>query len=98
MWKGPILKIAPIVSSEKAARIILKRWDKRFHRTADFLVIEGAHAGGHLGFSREQLSHLYESDYDSQYDEEIRRIITCAKEYADEISARPFRSSWLAEL
>ena len=34
-------------------------------------------------FSKEQLSHLYESDYDSQYDEEIRRIITCAKEYAD---------------
>ena len=81
--EGTDTKIAPIVSSEKAARIILKRWDKRFHRTADFLVIEGAHAGGHLGFSKEQLSHLYESDYDSQYDEEIRRIITCAKEYAD---------------
>ena len=80
--EGTDTKIAPIVSSEKAARIILKRWDKRFHRTADFLVIEGAHAGGHLGFSREQLTHLYEPDYDRQYEEEIRNIIACTNEYA----------------
>ena len=80
--EGTDTKIAPIVSSEKAARIILKRWDKHFSRTADFLVIEGAHAGGHLGFSREQLTHLYEPDYDSRYDEEIRNIIACADEYA----------------
>lgn len=81
--EGTNTKIAPIVSSEKAARIILKRWDKHFQRTADFLVVEGAHAGGHLGFSREQLAHLYEPDYDRQYDQEIQKIITCTKEYAD---------------
>lgn len=34
--EGTDTKIAPIVSSEKAARIILKRWDKHFHRTAIF--------------------------------------------------------------
>ena len=50
---GTDTKIAPIVSSEKAARIILKMWDRRYKRTADFVAIEGAHAGGHLGFSRE---------------------------------------------
>ena len=81
--EGTDTKIAPIVSSEKAARIILKRWDKHFQCTADFLVIEGAHAGGHLGFSREQLTHLYEPDYDRQYDQEIQKIIACTKEYAD---------------
>lgn len=51
-------KIAPIVSSGKAATLILKSWDRKFHRTADFLVIEGAKAGGHLGFKKEEiLSH-----------------------------------------
>ena len=55
--KGTDTKIAPIVSSEKAARIILKMWDRHYKRTADFLIIEGPHAGGHLGFSNEELSH-----------------------------------------
>ena len=66
---GTDTKIAPIVSSEKAARIILKMWDRRYKRTADFVVIEGAHAGGHLGFSREELTHLYEPDYEANYDD-----------------------------
>ncbi len=74
--------IAPIVSSEKAARIILKLWDRHFGRTADFLVIENAHAGGHLGFSQETLKHLGDEDFDANYDQEIRRIIACAGKYA----------------
>lgn len=80
---GTDTKIAPIVSSEKAARIILKMWDRRYKRTADFVVIEGAHAGGHLGFSREELNHLYEPDYEANYDDEIRRIIACVHEYGE---------------
>ena len=77
-------KIAPIVSSEKAARIILKRWDRYYQRTADFLVIEGAHAGGHLGFSNEQLSHLNEDGFENAYDEEIKKIIACVNVYAEQ--------------
>ncbi len=48
-------KIAPIVSSGKAARLILRLWDKHYQRTADFIVIEGPKAGGHLGFKKETL-------------------------------------------
>lgn len=81
--EGTDTKIAPIVSSEKAARIILKMWDRRYHRTADFLVIENAHAGGHLGFSREDLSRLYEESYDTAYDLEIQKIIACTKSYGE---------------
>ena len=44
--------IAPIVSSARAAKLILRRWAKGFDRTADFVVIEGCKAGGHLGFAR----------------------------------------------
>ncbi len=47
--------IAPIVSSGRAAKLILRRWAKEFGRTADFVVIEGCKAGGHLGFAEEDL-------------------------------------------
>lgn len=79
--EGTDTKIAPIVSSDKAARILLKMWDRHYHRTADFLVVESAHAGGHLGFSRETLEHLYEENFDQDYDQEIRKIIACTENY-----------------
>lgn len=53
--KGFPTKIAPIVSSAKSANVILKLWERRYHRTADFIVIEGPKAGGHLGFGVEEL-------------------------------------------
>ena len=34
-------RIAPIVSSKRAANLILKMWEHRYNRTADFIVIEG---------------------------------------------------------
>lgn len=43
-------KIAPIVSSGKAALLIAKTWDKRFSYCPDAVVVEGPEAGGHLGF------------------------------------------------
>lgn len=85
---GTDTKIAPIVSSEKAARIILKMWDKHYHRTADFLVIEGAHAGGHLGFSKKELDRIYDKDYDRNYDLEIQKIISCAEIYGQKYGIR----------
>lgn len=75
--EGSDTKIAPIVSSEKAASVILRMWEKKFHRTADFVVIEGPKAGGHLGFSREELAH----EEEMQYDTEIKKIIHTVKEY-----------------
>ena len=47
--------MAPIVSSPRAARLILKTWDRKYRATADFVVLEGKDAGGHLGFDEEQL-------------------------------------------
>ncbi|MGN0367874.1 MAG: NAD(P)H-dependent flavin oxidoreductase [Wujia sp.] len=46
--------IAPIVSSGKAARVILKAWSKA-GRLPDFIVIEGPLAGGHLGFKKDEI-------------------------------------------
>ena len=39
--KGSDVAIAPIVSTEKSAKVILKYWDRKYKRTADLLVIEG---------------------------------------------------------
>lgn len=52
--EGSKTKIAPIVSSGKAARIIIKRWLKQ-DRLPDAVVVEGPLAGGHLGFKYETL-------------------------------------------
>ncbi len=76
---GYDVALAPIVSSEKSAKVILKFWDRKYQRTADFLVIEGPKAGGHLGFSNEQLEDIEALDYD----EEIKKIIALKKTYEE---------------
>lgn len=47
-------KIAPIVSSAKAARIIIKSWLKH-DKLPDAVIVEGPLAGGHLGFKTDDL-------------------------------------------
>lgn len=54
--EGSKTKIAPIVSSARAASIICKLWDKKHGRVPDLVIVEGPEAGGHLGFSLEQLN------------------------------------------
>ena len=76
---GTGTKIAPIVSSVKAVKVILSMWERKYKRTADMVVIEGPEAGGHLGFSREDI----ESGIRERFDDEIRGIIECVKGYAE---------------
>jgi nitronate monooxygenase len=54
--KGSKTMIAPIVSSGRAATLILKRWMDKYSYFADAVVVEGPKAGGHLGFKSEQLA------------------------------------------
>lgn len=82
--KGFKTKIAPIVSSIKAAGVILKMWDRKYNTTADFIVIEGPRAGGHLGFTKEQLDHIDELDYDT----EMKGIIECKKAYEEKYNRK----------
>ena len=50
----PDVALVPIVSSAKALKIICKRWQKRYNRLPDAVVLEGPKSGGHQGFSYEQ--------------------------------------------
>jgi nitronate monooxygenase len=49
------VNLVPIVSSGRGARLILHKWDRRYGRIAEGFILEGPLAGGHLGFSPEQL-------------------------------------------
>ena len=54
--QGTSTKIAPIVSSLRCCKLIVKHWIKKYNYVPDMIVIEGPEAGGHLGFSREELN------------------------------------------
>lgn len=75
--EGSSIKIAPIVSPPRSAKVILKTWDKRYQRTADLVVIEGPRAGGHLGFMAEDIERLKPIGYDA----EVKEILEIVKEY-----------------
>lgn len=64
-------KLVPIVSSVKSVQVIMKYWMKKYNRLPDAVVIEGPLAGGHLGFSSEQLENID----NMQYDEEVKGIL-----------------------
>ncbi len=49
------VKTVPKISSARAAGLTLKVWGDKFGRLPDALVIEGADAGGHLGFKKKEL-------------------------------------------
>ena len=87
-------KIAPIVSSARACKLILKQWANKYHRTTDFIVVEGPAAGGHLGFHLDQLEEFgYVGEHDKStiveahrmeqmsVDKEIEDIVALKKEY-----------------
>lgn len=50
------IAIAPIVSGKRALSLIMRAWNRKFHRKPDFIVVEGRDAGGHLGFSEEEMT------------------------------------------
>ncbi len=48
-------KIVPIISSGRAAKVLIKKWLQNYDYLPDAFVLEGPLAGGHLGFSKEQI-------------------------------------------
>jgi nitronate monooxygenase len=48
-------KLVPIISSARAAGVIIKKWVQKYDYVPDAFVVEGPMAGGHLGFKPEQI-------------------------------------------
>lgn len=78
--KNSKTKIAPIVSSLRCCKLIVKHWIKKYNYTPDMIVIEGPEAGGHLGFKREEL----EEDKKPKLEEITKEIVAYIKEIENE--------------
>jgi len=52
---GTDIKLIPVVSSMRSLKLINRKWMKDFNRCPDAVVVEGIKAGGHLGYSIEQI-------------------------------------------
>lgn len=77
--EGTKAKIAPVVSSLKSFVVLCRLWERKYSRYPDFVVVEGPKAGGHLGFTLEEL----ETCTQEVYDEVIRSIVKKAEEYGE---------------
>ena len=77
--EGTKAKIAPVVSSLKSFVVLCRLWERKYNRYPDFVVVEGPKAGGHLGFTLEEL----ETCTQEAYDEVIRSIVKKAEEYGE---------------
>lgn len=78
------VKIAPIVSSARAARLIFTYWQKHYSAVPDAVVVEGPMAGGHLGFKQEQID---DPDYilEKIIPQVVEEIYTFEKHFKKEI-------------
>jgi NAD(P)H-dependent flavin oxidoreductase YrpB (nitropropane dioxygenase family) len=72
-------KLAPIVSSSRAARIICDKWKNNYNYLPDAIVVEGPKAGGHLGFKVNQLQ-----DEHYALEQLIPEVVEVAASYDDE--------------
>lgn len=83
--EGSSVNLIPIVSSARVAEFILRSWDKRYERIPDALILEGPLAGGHLGFSEEQLGHLDKYSLDNLLPQILKTIIPYEDKYGKKI-------------
>lgn len=78
--QGSNTKIAPIVSSLRCCKLIVKHWVKKYNYVPDMIVIEGPEAGGHLGFKREELN----DDNKPKLEDITKEIVEYIKEVENE--------------
>lgn len=61
---GSKTKLAPIVSSARAVKVLCEKWKSRYDYLPDAIVLEGPKAGGHLGYKKENLN---DEDYSLEH-------------------------------
>jgi len=75
------IKLIPIVSSVRTFKIICKKWQKSYNRLPDAVVVEGVKAGGHLGFSYQELTDGTAPSLETL----VSEVVEAAKEYNTDI-------------
>lgn len=84
--KNTSTKAVPIVSSSKAANVILKLWDRRYEYSPDMIIVEGPEAGGHLGFHEIELEEGHKRDLHEILKEVIEVVKPFEEKYSKKIS------------
>lgn len=79
LTEGAKTKLAPIVSSARALKVICRRWIGEYGYVPDAVVVEGPKAGGHLGYSKEQLN-----DKNYALEHIVPEVVTVAREIGAE--------------
>lgn len=74
----PDVALVPIVSSAKALKILNKRWEGRYNRLPDAVIVEGPLSGGHQGV---QFEDCYKEEY--QLENLIPEVIEEAKKWGN---------------
>lgn len=77
---GTNIKIIPIVSSGRVANLIIKSWQRKYNRLPDAIIVEGPLAGGHLGFSVDEVMEREEG----VLEERVAEVIKVTKDYSVE--------------
>lgn len=76
-------KFAVIVSSARAAKVIFKTWAKKFSHVPDAVVVEGPKAGGHLGFTIEQIE-----DENFKLEKLVPEIVAAIKPFEEKFNKK----------
>lgn len=74
----PDVALVPIVSSAKALKILNKRWEGRYKRLPDAVIVEGPLSGGHQGV---QFEDCYKEEY--QLENLIPEVLEEAKNWGN---------------
>jgi len=83
LTEGCKTKLVPIVSSARAAEIIIKKWISKYNYLPDAFVVEGPLAGGHLGFKAENLD-----DSEFSLEKLIPQVVSKVRIYEEEFKKK----------
>ncbi len=83
--EGNSVKLIPIISSSRAADIVIKTWKKRYNRLPDAVIVEGPLAGGHLGYKYEELINGTTESLENIVKDVLKLIDGYEKEYGVKI-------------
>ncbi|MBN1114820.1 MAG: nitronate monooxygenase [Oligoflexia bacterium] len=83
------IKLIPIVSSGRATNLIITRWIRKYNRLPDAVIVEGPLAGGHLGYSLEDILSNKVSSLEKTTAEVISLVSDIGKRYNREIPVIP---------
>lgn len=77
-------KLVPIVSSDRALNLLIRKWKKSYNYLPDAVVLESPYSGGHQGVKMEEIGNEA-FDLDQQVPKVVELLNNCEKEYGKKI-------------